>query len=276
MTTPSAFVNGLRRGRREVVQVLRSPKELFNFLSTPVLMVVLGLFVRVDIPGSDVGMGHLIVAGGITTMIAQASILVVPQALAVEKEDGTLLRMRTVSGGMTAYLVGKTCVVVVTAVGGALLTLAGGVLFVGTDLPRDLAHWGTFAWVILLSLVTLTPLGAALGALLPNPRGSLALMMLIMLFLLGFSGLYFPVTVLPGFVQAIVSIFPLKWIGQGIRSSLLPDAALAAETAQSWQLMLVFVVLAVWAAVGFAIAPGMLRRMSRRESGTRLKKAVAS
>ena len=36
-------------------------------------------------------------------------------------------------------------------------------------------------------------------------------------------------------VQKIASVFPLKWMAQGLRSALLPDAARAAEPAGSWE-----------------------------------------
>ncbi|MCZ9336795.1 ABC transporter permease, partial [Streptomyces sp. TRM76130] len=89
---------------------------------------MLGAVVDGDIPGSTVPMADLLVAGGVTTMVVQAGLLTLVQTLAVEREDGTLLRMRAVPHGMSAYLVAKTVVVVTTAVGGGALTLAAGVL----------------------------------------------------------------------------------------------------------------------------------------------------
>lgn len=65
-------------------------------------------------------------------------------------------------------------------------------------------------------------------------------------------------------------MFPLRWIAQGVRSALLPDGAKALEPAGSWQLLPMTGVLAVWVVLGFLLAPRLLRRMTSRESGSRL------
>ncbi|MGY4275328.1 ABC-type polysaccharide/polyol phosphate export permease [Streptomyces sp. M18.1] len=114
------------------------------------------------------------------------------------------------------------------------------------------------------------PLGAAIGAVLPNPREALALIMLPVMALLIMSGTVFPITTLPVPVQQVASVFPLKWMAQGLRSALLPDAARAAEPAGSWELPMVALVLTAWAVLGFLLAVPLLRRAARRESGSRL------
>ncbi|WP_417198970.1 hypothetical protein [Streptomyces stelliscabiei] len=39
----------------------------------------------------------------------------------------------------------------------------------------------------------------------------------------------FPITSLPVPVQQVAAVFPLKWMAQGLRSALLPDAARSAD-----------------------------------------------
>ncbi|MGW7367443.1 ABC transporter permease [Streptomyces sp. NPDC054841] len=266
------FTVGLRRGSLELMQLLRTPREVFTQLSTPLMFLVLGSVMDGDIPGSTVPMAELMVAGGVTTMVVQAGLLTLTQTLAVEREDGTLLRMKTLPGGIPAYLVAKTFVMVVTALGGAALMLLAGVLALGSSLPRDPAHWLTLVSVLALGLVALAPIGAVIGALLPNSREALGMVMIPLFALLIFSGIYFPVTVLPEVAQNVVQGFPLKWIAQGVRAALMPDSALAAEQGNSWELSKVYLIVGLWAVMGFLIAPRILHRMTRRESGSRLKK----
>ncbi|MFJ9572247.1 MULTISPECIES: ABC transporter permease [Streptomyces] len=273
MSLPRVFTAGVRRGRIEIGQAFGRPRELFSFLSTPALFVVLALFVDRDIPGSSVPMADLMVAGGVSTMVIQTALLTLPQVLATDREDGTLLRLKAVPGGIPAYLVAKTLVVAATALLGAALTLAAGALVVGSGLPVDAAHWLTLAWVLLLGLVGLAPLGAAIGVLLPNARQALGLAMLPILFLMIASGLYFPVTVMPELLQNIVQVFPMKWIAQGTRSALLPDAALSAETQGSWQHLRTLGVVGLWALVGYLLVPGLIRRTTRRQSGSRPRRS---
>ncbi len=84
------------------------------------------------------------------------------------------------------------------------------------------------------------------------------------------SGAVFPITALPTAVQQVASAFPLKWMAQGLRSALLPDAARAGEPAGAWELPMVALVLTGWAVLGFLLAIPLLRRAARRESGSRL------
>ncbi|PWI16985.1 multidrug ABC transporter permease [Streptomyces sp. Act143] len=266
---------GVRRGLIEVHQLVRTPREAFTLLSTPLLFIVLGAVVDGDIPGSAVPMADLLVAGGVTTMVVQAGLLTLVQTLAVEREDGTLLRMRAVPHGMPAYLVAKTVVVVTTAVGGGALTLAAGVLVLGTSGPGSVRDWLVLLSVPAIGLLALVPLGAVLGAVLPNAREALGFLMIPLLALMLFSGIYFPVTSLPGAVQDVVQGFPLKWTAQGVRAALLPDAALAAEAGSTWDLPKVYLINGAWALAGFLVAPRVLRRMTRRATGARPEKAEA-
>jgi ABC-2 type transport system permease protein len=63
-----------------------------------------------------------------------------------------------------------------------------------------------------------------------------------------------------------------------MRSALLPDALSAVEIGESWRYLETVLVLGAWAAVGLVLAPIVLRRMARRESGssmaTRREKAM--
>ncbi|MFH8467883.1 ATP-binding cassette domain-containing protein [Streptomyces sp. NPDC017991] len=137
-------------------------------------------------------------------------------------------------------------------------------------LPRGPGGWLTLLWVTTLGLLAVVPLGAAIGAVLPNPREALALIMLPTMGLLITSGTVLPVTSLPVPVQQVAALFPLKWMAQGLRSALLPDTARTAEAAGSWELPMVALVLTAWTVLGFLLAVPLLRRAARRESGSRL------
>jgi ABC-2 type transport system permease protein len=51
---------------------------------------------------------------------------------------------------------------------------------------------------------------------------------------------------------------------------MLPEAMVAAEIGQSWRTAEMFGVLGVWAVIGFLLAPTLLRRMARHQSGSAL------
>ncbi|MFC4465303.1 ABC transporter permease [Streptomyces xiangluensis] len=261
---------GLHRGRVELRQMMRSPREYVGHLTNPAFFLLTASLQDGTIPGSTVDSSRMVVAGGIASMLLFVAVSWLPQQLANDREDGTMLRLRGTPGGLSAYIVSRTLTVTVVATFCALLLLAGGALFNGSGFPRTLAQWSTLVWVLALGLVALALLGAAVGAMLPNPRQALAWVMIPVLGLLFISGVFFPVTSMPRWLQIVGEIFPLKWIAQGVRSSMLPDSALVAETAQSWQHWETAGVLVAWIMVGLLIAPRLLLRASRRESGSRL------
>ncbi|MFD5031554.1 ABC transporter permease [Streptomyces sp. NPDC058220] len=261
---------GFLRGGIELRHLLRNPKEMSGHLTNVVVALLVAAYVSKDVPGTDTPMSHLVLAGFAAYLVFQIGLINLPQMLVTEREEGVLLRLRATPGGIPAYLVAKCLLVVVVTVGNLALLLVATALLVDGPLPHGPGGWLTLLWVTTLGLLAVVPLGAAIGAVLPNPREALALIMLPTMGLLVTSGAVFPITSLPVPVQQVASVFPLKWMAQGLRSALLPDAARAAEPAGSWELPTVALVLTAWAVLGFLLAIPLLRRAARRESGSRL------
>nr|WP_206440558.1 ABC transporter permease [Streptomyces scabichelini] len=260
--------------------LVRNPKEMSGHLTNVVVALLIAAYVSDNVPGTQTPMAHLVLAGFAAYLLFQIGLINLPQILVTEREEGALLRLRATPGGIPAYLVAKCLLVVVMAAGTLALLLAAAALLVDGPLPHGPGGWLTLLWVTTLGLLAVVPLGAAIGAVLPNPREALALIMLPTMGLLITSGAMFPITSLPVPVQQVASVFPLRWMAQGLRSALLPDAARAAEAAGSWELPKVALVLTAWAVLGFLLAIPLLRRAARRESGSRLtarhRKAVQS
>ncbi|GAA2685064.1 ABC transporter permease [Streptomyces lunalinharesii] len=261
---------GVRRGGIELRHLLRDRKEMSGYLSNVVVALVLATFISDDVPGTRIPMAQLTLSGFAAYLLFQIGVINLPQMLVTEREEGTLLRLRATPGGIPAYLVAKALLVVGMALATLVVLLGAAAALVDGPLPHGPGGWLTLLWVTGLGLLAVVPLGAAIGAVLPNPREALALIMLPAMALLVTSGAMFPLTTLPTVVQNIASVFPLRWMAQGLRASLLPDAARAAEPAGSWQLPTVAAVLAAWAVLGFLLAVPLLRRAARRESGSRL------
>nr|WP_238442234.1 ABC transporter permease [Streptomyces pratensis] len=261
---------GFLRGGIELRHLLRNPKELSGHLTNVVVALLVAVYINDDVPGTRTPMSHLVIAGFAAYLVFQVGLITLPQILVTEREEGTLLRLRATPGGIPAYLIAKCLLVVVTAVGSLALLLAATALVADGPLPRGPGDWVTLAWVTTLGLLAVVPLGAAIGAVLPNPREALALIMLPTMGLLIISGTVVPITELPVPVQQVASAFPLKWMAQGLRSALLPDAARVAEPAGSWELPMVALVLTAWTVLGFLLAAPLLRRAARRESGSRM------
>jgi ABC-2 type transport system permease protein len=89
---------------------------------------------------------------------------------------------------------------------------------------------------------------------------------------MGASGIFYSITALPTWLQWVAQAFPVYWLGLGARSAMLPTQMVAAEIGQSWRTVEMFAVLGLWAVIGFLLAPILLRRMARRQSGSALAK----
>ena len=63
------------------------------------------------------------------------------------------------------------------------------------------------------------------------------------------------------------------WLGLGMRSAFLPDSAAALEIGGSWRTLETGLVLTAWAIVGAMVTPLVLKRMSRRQSGSQMEAA---
>ena len=73
-----------------------------------------------------------------------------------------------------------------------------------------------------------------LGSLFPSAR-SAGLLTLAMGGLAAISGIFYPITHLPHWLQWVGQMFPLYWLGLGTRSALLPANLASVEIGHSWR-----------------------------------------
>ncbi|WP_239095531.1 ABC transporter permease [Planotetraspora silvatica] len=154
-----------------------------------------------------------------------------------------------------------------TAVVGLLIPLVPALfLFDGLELG-GVSSWVTLVWVLALGLVALLPIGAVLGSLFNTAQG-MGFVTLPIMMLMGVSGVFYPISAFPEWLQWVAQVFPLYWLGLGLRSAMLPETLAAAEAGESWRHLETVGVLGLWAIAGLLLAPVVLRRMARRESGS--------
>jgi ABC-2 type transport system permease protein len=270
LSTPSATAvrSGLARGRIEFRQAVTNREDLLNLLIPAAIFLIVMLFMRgAKLPGTDFSLGAATVPSVLGAGLMFSGMLAMAGQLTVEREDGTLLRAKATPNGMVGYLIGKVFSVSAMALVGLLLTLIPSLFLFNGLAENGLVSWLTLVWVLVVGLVATMPIGAVVGSLIPNSR-SLGLVMLPILGLGAISGIFYPISSLPQWLQGIAQVFPMYWLGLGMRSALLSDSAVVVEIAQSWRHLETLGVLAVWAVIGLILAPIVLRRMARRESGS--------
>jgi len=263
---------GLARGWTETRHSLTNPQDLgWNLIVVTVFVVVLLFQRNAKVEGSALPLAMLTLPGILGMWVAVAGYTGAAGTLAVEREDGTLLRAKAVPQGMVGYLVGRIVSLSLITVFTLVIIFVAGLLLLPDLATAGGSGWLVLIWVPVLGLLATLPWGAVIGSLVRSPNSAFGLTMLPIIGLTAISGIFYPISALPGWVQGVAQAFPIYWLGLGIRSGLLPDAAAALEISGSWRHLETAGVLGAWAVAGLLTAPAVLRRMARRESGSTME-----
>ena len=264
---PSALALGVRRTGLELRQFFRDGMGVAFIFAFPVVMLMIFGSVFKD---NDIGEGvtflEYFLPGILATGILLSSFQNLALAIADERDVGLLKRLRGTPMPPSAYLIGKIGQVLVTGLVQTALTLGVAALMFGVDLPSEPSKWLTFAWVYLLGTAAGCVLGVGVSTLPKSGSEANAIVTPVVIVLQFISGVYFVFANLPEWMQSVASVFPLKWMAQGMRSVFLPEGAAVAEASGSWQLGWVALVLGVWVAVGVALCLKTFR-WTRRDAG---------
>ena len=262
---------GLSRGWIETRQNLTETIYLIGHLSFPVSSVaVLLVFRGKEVPGTDFALGTMVLPSLLGMMITYGGLSAPASSITPDREDGTLLRAKATPNGMLGYLVGKIVMFAVTTLLGVIAIVIPGIMIVD-NLILDARAWLLLALLFVVGMLSTVPTGVALGSLMKSSMQA-ALVPLAFSVIMLVSGIFYPITALPTWVQWVAQVFPVYWVGLGARAAMLPAEMVAAEIGQSWRTVEMFAVLGVWAVIGFLVAPILLRRMARRQSGSAIAK----
>ncbi|MDJ0336462.1 ABC transporter permease [Salinibacterium sp. G-O1] len=260
---------GLSRIRYEVKTYFRQGDAVFfSFLFPLVMLTIFSVAFSEQSFGSEAAplsaaafyLPGMLAAGLLLSGLQNLSI-----DIAGEKGDGTLKRFAGTPLPVLSYFIGKIGQVFATGIlQAAMLLFVAGVVF-QVELPSEPAKWATFAWVFLLGVSTSAILGIALSGLPRTGKSATAVIIPIALVLQFISGVYLGFSLLPEWLQNVASVFPLKWMAQGMRAVFLPEDFASLEQGGTWDLPGVLVVTAIWLVVGLA-ATRMTFRWIRKDS----------
>jgi ABC-2 type transport system permease protein len=251
---PSTLKIGISRGFLEIKQFMRQRESVVFTLLFPVLLLLIFGSVFKDEIAPGVTFSQYFVAGMIASGLVNTGFQQLAITIPMERDDGTLKRLRGTPAPASSYFIGKIVLVFVSMSIQVILLLIFGVLLYGITLPSDGAHWITFVWVMMLGLISSTLLGIAFSSVPKSGRGASAVVSPIVIILQFFSGVFFVFTQLPSWMQNFAAIFPLKWLTQGMRAVFLPESFAAQEVAGSWELGKIALILGVWSIAGFFLA----------------------
>ncbi|MCH7230531.1 ABC transporter permease [Glycomyces sp. L485] len=254
MSMPNAMALGAHRGSIELKQFFRERASVvFTFTFPALLLLLLGSIFDGDVSRGGVTGGQVLTASFAAAGIVSTSFVNLGSALAVERDDGTLKRLRALPMPPVSFFLGKIVLVVVAGLAELALLLAIGAVMFDLPLLHDPVSWFTMAWLFVLGVTACSLLGIAASSLARSARSAGAITMVPYTVLLFISGVYIPHQALPGWMADLGAVFPIKWLAQGFRAALLPDHMAELEPAGRWELDRVAIVLALWCAGGLVL-----------------------
>jgi ABC-2 type transport system permease protein len=251
---PAVWRVGAARVGVELRAFFREKQSVVFVFSLPaVLLVLLGSIFRGQAAGHGFSVGELFAAGLIGGGIMSTSFQYLGISIATERELGLLKRLRGTPMPGAAYFIGKTGLVLISTIAETAILVVVGMLVDHLRLPASAGRWWTFAWVFVLGTIACTLLGIAASSVPRSARSATAVITLPFVVLQFISGVYVPFTLVPPWLRDIGSIFPLKWICQGLRSVFLPAQAASLEPAGTWEHGRIALVLMAWIAAGLVL-----------------------
>jgi len=251
---PAVWRIGAARIGVELRAFFREKQTVVFVFSLPaVLLVLLGSIFRGQAAGHGFSVGELFAAGLIGGGIMSTSFQYLGISIATERELGLLKRLRGTPMPGAAYFIGKTGLVLISTIAETAILVVVGMLVDHLRLPASAGRWWTFAWVFVLGTIACTLLGIAASSVPRSARSATAVITLPFVVLQFISGVYVPFTLVPPWLRDIGSIFPLKWICQGLRSVFLPAQAASLEPAGTWEHGRIALVLTAWIAAGLVL-----------------------
>lgn len=245
---------GLARGALEIKQFNRQRESVVFTILFPVILLFIFGSVFNDNIAPGVTFSQYFVAGMIASGLVNSGFQQLAISIPIERDLGTLKRLRGTPMPATAYFIGKGIQVLYSMLLQLTLLLFFGTIFFGLELPTQPTKWLTFTWLIILGTASSTLLGIAFSVVPKSGRGASAVVSPVVIVLQFFSGVFFIFTTLPSWMQHFAALFPLKWLTQGMRSVFLPDSFATEEAAKSWEINKIAIILIAWLIAGVFIS----------------------
>jgi ABC-2 type transport system permease protein len=263
-SAPTLLSTSLARAKVELLTFFRGRETVVFTLAFPTLLLVIfgSVFGDSDV-ANGVNFAQYFVAGMIAAGLQTSSFQNLAIQVPIERDSGALKRLEGTPMPKAAYFVGKIILVAFISVTQIVLLTAIGALFYNVHLPDTAAKWWTFAWIGVLGTAACTLMGLAFSGFVRNGQSAPAIVSPIAIVLQFISGVFFVYTDLPSWMQGVASVFPLKWMTQGMRSVFLPDDFVTAEPSHSWQHGQAAIVLTAWVVGGLLVASRTFRWRNR-------------
>lgn len=199
------------------------------------------------VPNLDEGTALFLATGAPVLGLVTVGMVIGPQEVSSAKQEGIFEFNRSLPVPRSALIASDATIALFTALPGVLAALV--VASLRFDLSLQVSPMVVPA--ILLTAATAIGLGYGIGYGLAPPVARLISQLMVFLALM-FSPILFPVSRLPDWFASVHMVLPFQYMAESVRDTLsVPPDGIR---------FLPFVVLAIWALIGFLIAHRMVSR----------------
>jgi len=243
--------------RYDLRAFLRNRQSQFFTLALPVLFLVIFASVfgghghTVAVRGGQIDTAILYVPGIMTLGIIAAAFINLVISVTAQREAGVLKRRRATPVPASAIIAGRALTAVVTALAIAAVLLTIGWAAFGAHVPARTAP--ALAMTIVVGAISFCCLGYALASIIHDQDAAQPVTQAVMLPLYFISGVFVPTSTLPGWLNDIAGVFPVRHLAAALLTAYNP------HTRGTGFAVVDLLTIAIWGAAGLAVA---LRRFS--------------
>jgi ABC-2 type transport system permease protein len=199
----------MQEAKSECLRYMRNPGFLLPTLLFPsVFYLMFGIFLAHS--NSADAPRYLLASYG-TFGVMAPGLFGFGVSLALERDTGLLTLKRAMPMPPGAYLLGKMCMAMLVAGVVSIILLCMAVFLAGVSLPAS--RLATFFVLEVLGVLPFCALGLLIGTLVKG-QGAPGVVNLVYLPMAFLSGLWFPLSIMPPFLQSIAPIWPAYHLDQ--------------------------------------------------------------
>ncbi|MGA1346392.1 MAG: ABC transporter permease [Ilumatobacteraceae bacterium] len=260
----------LRQVRHQLTMFWRVPVAVFFTVALPIVILVVFNAVfgggTISDPAGEWPISQFYVGALAAFTAVSATYTNLANMVPIRREEGVLKRWRATPLPVGILVAGHVLAAVVIALVGAVTVLVLGV--VAYDVSVDVSALPAAIVTFLVAVASFAALGMAVAALVPSASSASAVANATILPLAFVSNVFIPLDDAPGWIGVIGDVFPLKPFVEAFQASFHPAAP---ATSPEWSSL---GVIALWGAIGAAVALGRFRWDAAPGGSTRRRRAA--
>lgn len=160
------------------------------------------------------------------------------------REKGILRRIKVTPFALWKFLLARiVAALVMSLVTSGILIGLGWVLF-GLTVR---GNWGVILLALLVSAAAMLAIGYAIAAIARNTEAAASYANMLTFPMMFLSGVFFPLGAMPGWLQPLINLMPLKYAVEALRGPMLDGAGMAETWPQLAVLLAIFAVFLAFA-----------------------------